>query len=103
MTSRSPGFSPSMAALISWLSSACSVAAPTSALVAGRSAASSSADRAFPARSRRKHSLRATAYSQVRSLAGSRRSRSLAVATRKVSCTASAASAGSRSSERQYE
>ena len=103
MTSRSPGFSPSMAALTSCWSSARSVAAPISAVSVGMSAASSRPEMAFLACSRRKHSLRATAYSQERSFAGSRRSRSLAVATRNVSCTASAASAGSRSMERQYE
>ena len=103
MTSRSPGFSPSIAALTSSASSARSVATPTSAVWLGRSPASSRADRAFPARSRRRHSLRATAYSQARSFPGSRRLWSLAAATRNVSCTASAASAGSRSIERQYE
>ena len=52
-------------------------------------------------RSRRWHSLRATAYSHGRSRLRSRSPANLDAAMTKVSCTASAASAGSRSRERQ--
>ena len=52
-------------------------------------------------RSRRWHSLRATAYSHGRSRSGSRSPDSLGTAMTNVSCTASAASAGSRSIARQ--
>ena len=61
MTSRSPGFSPSIAALTSACSSARSAARPTSVVSVSMSAASSRAERARPGRSRRRHSLRATA------------------------------------------
>src|ERR1700735_19672 len=54
------------------------------------------------ARSLRWHSLRATAYSHGLSRSRSRSPPSLAAAMTKVSWTASAASAGSASSERQY-
>ena len=101
MTSRSPRFSPSIAAMISSRSSSCSAASPTSGASVGVSTASSSGAVASPERRRRRHSLRATAYSHGRSLPGSRSAPSFEVAMRKVSCTTSAASSGSRSRERQ--
>jgi len=55
----------------------------------------------LPDRSRRWHSFRATAYSQDRSRSGSRNPDILGAAITNVSCTASAASAGSRSIVRQ--
>ena len=50
----------------------------------------------------RRHSLRATAYSQARSRSGSRSSASRDEAMTNVSWTASAASAGLLSMDRQY-
>ncbi len=101
MTSRSAGFSPPSASRTRSRSSACSATMLTSGDSAGMSTASSSADVAWPERSWRKHSFLATAYSQGRSLLGSLSPPSLAVAIRNVSCTASAASAGSGSMDRQ--
>ena len=103
MISWSPGSSPASADHTSSRSSAWSSAAPKSAVRALIPVASSSNGAAAcgPC-SRRWHSLRATAYSHGRSRLGSRNPGSLATATTNVSWTASAASAGSLSSDRQY-
>ena len=97
MISRAVSVSPASADHTSSLSSACSSPAPRSALSPVTPAASSSGTAGSLARSRRRHSFRATAYSQGRSRPGSRSADSLAAAMTNVSCTASAASAGSLS------
>jgi hypothetical protein len=102
MASRSAGFMPLAASSIRVRSSACSASSLTSTPSSVTSGASSSATVVFRARAARRHSLRATAYSQGRSSSGSRKPDSREAAMTNVSCTASAASAGSLSMDRQY-
>ena len=102
MTSRSVGFRPPAASSSRPRSSARSVSSPTSGAWSATSGASSRADVGFLARRMRRHSFRATAYSQARSRSGSRSPASRDAAMTNVSWTASAASAGSLSMDRQY-
>ena len=76
------------------------VTSADSSLISGRRSSAEVPARAL-SRKRRWHSLRATAYSHGRSRLGSRSAANLDAAMTKVSCTASAASAGSCSRERQ--
>ncbi len=93
MISRSLGVRPASADQTTSRSSACSRPAPRSVVSSVTPAASSSG--ALPAdRSRRRHSFRATAYSQGRRRSGSRSAASFPAAMMNVSWTASAASAG---------
>ena len=71
-TSCSMGATPGSASRTSARSSACSAPAATSASSSATSGASSSGACRLSPRSRRRHSLRATVYSQDRSRCGSR-------------------------------
>ena len=102
-TSRSPGSSPASADDTISRCWACTRASPRSAVASPAPNSSLVSATAAPSPcSRRRHSFRATAYSQGRSRLGSRSSGSFTSATTKVSRTAPAASAGSLSSDRQY-
>ena len=104
MTSRSPGVRPVVASSsrprsLARSVSSCTLGAPA---ITNCAWADANVNSGRPGRAIRWHSLRATAYSQALSRSGSRRSASLAAAMTNVSCTASAASAGSPSDARQY-
>ena len=98
MISRSLSVRPASAAQTSSRISACSSPAPRSAVSSVTSADSSSGVAESRVRSCRWHSFRATAYSQGRSRSGSRSAPTFSAVMTNVSCTASAASAGSASS-----